>query len=237
MDSRYHIEDTSEIISPGLVVFRDVLKENIAKMVAIAGDPGRLRPHCKTHKMRQVVELQVAKGVTKHKAATFAECEMLIAAGATDVFLAYSLVGPNIKRAVKFRQQYPEIIFSVTADHPQPIRLLGEAMAAAGTTIEVLLDLDTGQHRTGVAAGSQAEELYKSLVETEGLVPGGLHMYDGQNHQTDLEERRTAVTRHPGSSRSSRSGCATRPPVRRAGPGGSREPPAAYQPRPLPRRA
>lgn len=194
MDARYHIEDTSEIISPGLVIFRDVLAENLAKMLAIAGEPARLRPHCKTHKMRQVVELQVAQGVTKHKAATFAEAEMLVAGGAKDVFLAYSLVGPNIDRAVKFRQQYPSITFSVTADHPQPIGLLGQAMSAAGTTIEVLLDLDTGQHRTGIAPDAGAEQVYQALVDTEGLVPGGLHLYDGQNHQTDLEQRRAAVT-------------------------------------------
>lgn len=194
MDACYNIEDTSEIISPGLVVFREILVENIDKMLAIAGDPARLRPHCKTHKMRQIVEMQVAKGVTKHKVATFAEAEMVIAGGATDVFLAYSLVGPNIDRAVKFRQQYPEIPFSITADHAEPIRQLGAAMSAAGTTIEVLLDLDTGQHRTGIAADSHAEDIYKMIADTAGLVPGGLHLYDGQNHQTDLDERRTAVT-------------------------------------------
>jgi D-serine deaminase-like pyridoxal phosphate-dependent protein len=193
MDARYSIEDTSEIISPGLVVFRDILVENIAKMMAIAGDPVRLRPHCKTHKMRQIIEMQVALGVTKHKTATFAEAEMVIAGGATDVFLAYSLVGPNIARAVKFRQKYPHITFSVTADHAEPIRLLGEAMSAAGTTIDVLLDLDTGQHRTGIAADAGAVQLYRQIAETAGLVPGGLHLYDGQNHQTDLGERRAAV--------------------------------------------
>ena len=193
MDARYHIENTAEIISPGLVVFRDILVENIDKMMTIAGDPARLRPHCKTHKMRQVIEMQVARGVTKHKTATFAEAEMVIAGGATDVFLAYSLVGPNIARAVKFRQQYPQVTFSVTADHAEPIRLLGEAMSAAGTTIEVLLDLDTGQHRTGVAPDARGEDVYRLIADTAGLVPGGLHLYDGQNHQTDLDERRIAV--------------------------------------------
>lgn len=195
MDARYHIEDTSEILSPGLVVFRDILTENIAKMLTISRDPARLRPHCKTHKMRQIIEMQVAKGVTKHKVATFAEAEMVIAGGATDVFLAYSLVGPNIARAVKFREKYPDVIFSVTADHAEPIRLLGEAMSTAEARIDVLLDLDTGQHRTGIAPDSRAEEVYRLIAETPGLVPGGLHLYDGQNHQTDLEERCVAVTR------------------------------------------
>jgi D-serine deaminase-like pyridoxal phosphate-dependent protein len=194
MDSCYEIADTSQILSPGLVVFREILEANIEQMLAIAGSPDRLRPHCKTHKMREVIQMQVARGVLMHKAATFAEAEMLVSAGAEDVFLAYSLVGPNIDRAVRFRQQHPQIVFSVTADHSRPIELLGAAMQEAGQTIEVLLDLDTGQHRTGVEpGGEQAKQLYSQLVETPGISPGGLHMYDGQNHQTDLDERRVAV--------------------------------------------
>jgi len=117
----------------------------------------------------------------------------LVSAGAKDVFLAYSLVGPNIGRAVRFRQQYPDIVFSVTADHAKPIERLGAAMQEAGQSIEVLLDLDTGQHRTGVEIGERAQRLYQQLVETPGVSAGGLHLYDGQNHQTDLAERRAAV--------------------------------------------
>lgn len=190
MEECYAIQDTSEIITPAIVVFREVLESNVAKMIEIASDVSRLRPHCKTHKMREIVELQVASGVTKHKAATFAEAEMLADAGVRDVFLAYNLVGPNIARAVRFRQAFPEVVLSVTADHLGPIQALSDAMSRAGTTIEVLLDLDTGQHRTGVEVGEHAIELYKAIVDAKGLVPGGLHLYDGQNHQTDVSERR-----------------------------------------------
>ena len=193
MQDCYKIEDTSEIVSPGLVVFREILESNIAKMIEIAGGPQRLRPHCKTHKMQQVAEMQLAAGITKHKCATFAEAEMLVNAGVKDIFLAYNLVGPNIARAVKFRQKFPDVIFSVTADHEGPIADLGSAMSAAGETIEVLLDIDSGQHRTGLVAGPRAQTLYKQIVETAGLVPGGLHLYDGQNHQAAVDERTAAV--------------------------------------------
>ncbi len=193
MDACYEIDDTTQILSPGLVVFREILEANLDRMLAIAGSPHRLRPHCKTHKMREVVQMQVARGITRHKAATFAEAEMLVSAGATDVFLAYSMVGPNIGRAVTFRQQFPETEFAVTADHGGSIEQLGAAMQTAGLSIDVLLDLDTGQHRTGVQVGEHAQQLYQQLVETPGIRPGGLHLYDGQNHQTELDARRTAV--------------------------------------------
>lgn len=189
----YSIDDTSSIVSPALVVFRETLDANLDEMVRVAGGPERLRPHCKTHKMREVIELQLARGIDKHKAATFAEAEMLVAAGARDVFLAYNLVGPNIARAVRFRQQYPHVEFFATADHAEPIAQLGEAMSAAELDIGILLDLDTGQHRTGLPAGEEAKRLYHLLSETSGVVPAGLHVYDGQNHQVSLEERTAAV--------------------------------------------
>lgn len=193
MDARYRIEDTSEIISPGLVVFQDLVQSNIERMIEVAGDPSRLRPHCKTHKMREVVQMEMDLGITKHKCATLAEAEMLADAGVTDILLAYNIVGPNLGRTVKFVEKFSHCSLSVTADHALPIRQLGEVMSRAGRTVDVLLDIDTGQHRTGVGTGAGAEELYGQIVNTEGLHPGGLHAYDGQNHQADINERRVAV--------------------------------------------
>jgi len=195
MDAHYQISDTSRIISPALVLFREIVDENLKKIVAIAGDPARLRPHCKTHKMREIIQLQLDSGITKHKCATFAEAEMLADVGVKDVFLAYSIVGPNVSRAVKFVEKYPDVTFSVTADHARPIEQLGQAMTSAGQTIDVLLDIDTGQHRTGITAGPAAKDLYQQIVETDGLTPGGFHVYDGQQHQESRDERREAVNK------------------------------------------
>ena len=193
MTNSYFIEDTSQIISPALVVFRELVEKNIETMIRVAGDPGRLRPHCKTHKMQAVTELELEYGITKHKCATFAEAEMLANAGVRDIFLAYNIVGPNIARAVAFRKRWPMVKLLVCGDHELPLAQLGQAMAAANTSIEVVLDVDVGQGRTGVAPSEQALELYQLLVATPGLEAGGLHVYDGHNHQSDLEERRAAV--------------------------------------------
>ena len=77
MDSRYAIADTRDIVTPAFVIFHEILAANLAEMVRIAGSAARLRPHCKTHKMREVIELELAAGITKHKCATLAEAEML----------------------------------------------------------------------------------------------------------------------------------------------------------------
>lgn len=193
MDSDYLIDDTSRIISPGLVLFQDILAANIDRMIELAGGPERLRPHCKTHKMREVTRMELERGITRHKAATFAECEMLAEEGVTDIFLAYNLVGPNIARAVRFREKFPDVRLSVTADHPRMVAQLGEAMQSAGTTIDVLLDVDPGRHRTGLPVGDQARTLYEQIARTPGLNAAGFHVYDGHQHQSDPAERREAV--------------------------------------------
>jgi D-serine deaminase-like pyridoxal phosphate-dependent protein len=193
MTHPYAIADTRDIVTPALVVFRELLEENLDRMIAIAGSAGRLRPHCKTHKMREVTELELARGIGKHKAATFAEAEMLARSGVQDVLLAYNPVGPNIQRAVRFVEEFPDVAFSVTADHPAPLAALGDAMATAGHEVDVLLDIDTGQHRTGVEPGPRARDLYRQIVETPGVRPGGLHVYDGHQHQKSREERAAAV--------------------------------------------
>jgi D-serine deaminase-like pyridoxal phosphate-dependent protein len=192
-DPRYTIADTSAMLSPSVVVFRDLVEQNLDEMIRIAGRASRLRPHCKTHKMREIIQMLLARGITRHKCATIAEAEMLAAAGARDIFLAYNPVGPNIHRVAKFLERHRDVEFAVTADHAGPIAALGDVLAPAGLKVNVLLDIDCGQHRTGVAAGRAARKLYEQIAHTPGLIPGGLHLYDGHNHQTDVGARREAV--------------------------------------------
>jgi D-serine deaminase-like pyridoxal phosphate-dependent protein len=193
MDASYRIEDTRQIISPALIVFCELMEASLDAMIRIAGAAERLRPHCKTHKMPQVTKIELARGIRKHKCATLAEAEMLADAGVPDILLSYNLVGPNVGRAVEFVKRFPRLSFQVLADHPGPIARLGQAMSAAGLAVDVLLDLDVGQHRTGVLVGPQAKELYQTIAKTAGLRAGGFHVYDGHQHQKSRDERAAAV--------------------------------------------
>ncbi len=193
MDPRYAVRDTSTVVTPALLFYKDLIRHNIDHAVAIAGGPGRLRPHVKTHKTRELAQMELAAGITKHKCATLAEAEMLAGCGAPDVFLAYNLVGPNCGRLARLARVYSGCRFAVQADHPAAVRALSEALAAAGQTVDVLLDLDVGQHRTGIAPGEAAVGLYELIARLPGLRPGGLHVYDGHNHQEDPAERAAAV--------------------------------------------
>ena len=189
----YKVANSAQIVTPALLVFHEVLLANISKMVSMIASPDQLRPHCKTHKMPAVIELLLQAGIRKHKAATFAEAEMLADAGVSDIFLAYNLVGPNMARAAAFQEAFPDTSLAITGDDEQALRDLAAVMAARDRSIQVLIDIDTGQHRTGLPCGETAQALYQMVVETPGLEPGGLHLYDGHNHQTDIAARRSAV--------------------------------------------
>src|SRR5207244_5545276 len=122
MNPSYALKDTSDIFTPALLFYKDLIRRNIARAVEIAGSPGRLRPHAKTHKTREIVRLEMEAGITKHKCATVAEADMLAGCGVTDVLIAFNLVGPNCARLAKLAQAYPQCRFAVTADHELPLR-------------------------------------------------------------------------------------------------------------------
>ena len=192
MNTRWHeVTNADEIPSPALLIYAERVEENIRRMIALAGGTTRLRPHIKAHKMAEMMHLQLALGLTQFKCATLAEAEMAALAGAEDVLLAYQPVGPNVPRLFELAARFPRVRFSCVADNATSIGELSDAAASAGTRLEVLLDLDVGQHRTGVAA-ERAFYLYRFLAAQPSLIPGGLHAYDGHIHDTDVAARTAA---------------------------------------------
>lgn len=190
---QYRVQDLENICSPALLFFRELLEKNLARMLEIAGSPQRLCPHVKTHKCAEIVKLALARGIRHHKCATLAEAGMLAEVGVPDVLIAYPVVGPNGTRLVEMIRRFPNTRFSVLADHPAALAALSAAMVQAGVVVDVLVDLDVGQHRTGVPPGHAALVLYEKITRLPGLRPGGLHAYDGHNQQPDPNERRQAV--------------------------------------------
>src|SRR5437879_3411572 len=108
----FPFKNVDDVPSPALLVYPDRVEENIQRMIAIAGGVERLRPHIKTHKLAEVVRMQMAVGITKFKCATIAEAEMATGCGALDVMLAYQPVGPNVERFIQLVKRFPETRFS-----------------------------------------------------------------------------------------------------------------------------
>ena len=182
----------SKIDSPALVVNPDIVSANIAEMVRMAGDVNRLRPHIKTHKSAQGIQLMMEAGIYKFKCATIAEAELLAIQQVPDVLLAHQPVGPKIERLIELSEAFPTTVFSCIVDDTDNAAQIGNAFNAKGKIIRVFADINVGMNRTGIKPDERALELIKRIGHIKGLYFGGLHVYDGQHRQADFKEREKA---------------------------------------------
>ncbi len=187
--------DTGELPSPSLIIYPERVKENIRHMITIAGDANRLRPHVKTHKLAEIVQLQIDQGIRKFKCATLAEARMLAESQADDILLAMQPVGPDIANIVSLAKKNPDTRFSTIADNRQTIELLDSDCRDANIKLGVYLDINSGMNRTGIAPDDNAVELYQYLNTAENLTAEGLHAYDGHIHESDPAKRELQIDR------------------------------------------
>lgn len=185
----FFVREAGKIDSPALLIYPERIRHNIKRMVEIAGDPGRLRPHVKTHKMAEIIRMQQAAGIDKFKCATLAEAELLARCHAKDVLVAYPLTGPGPGRLMKLQKNYPETIFSCLVDHPYSLSALEATAGLAGTQIGVFLDLNVGMNRTGIKPNKEAADLYARMASSTSLDCRGLHVYDGHLRNPDQGQR------------------------------------------------
>ncbi|MEQ9425620.1 MAG: D-TA family PLP-dependent enzyme [Cyclobacteriaceae bacterium] len=189
MDNWYHIKNNDDIDSPSLVVYPDRIKHNIDNMIRIAGSADRLRPHIKTYKMTEIIDMQLKAGINKFKCATISEAELLGISGAPDALLAYQPVGPKISRLIELVKAYPKTSYSALIDNIDSAEKINAAFLKADLRLNLLIDLDTGNHRTGIVPESGLN-LYKECRDLESISIIGLHAYDGHLRQEQFEERK-----------------------------------------------
>ncbi|TVR55291.1 MAG: D-TA family PLP-dependent enzyme [Spirochaetaceae bacterium] len=186
----YRLADESSIATPALLFYPERIDENIARAIRIAGRVDRLRPHVKTHKSPHVTAMMLRRGITRFKCATLGEARMLADAGASDVVVAYPLVGPNVGLFVSLIEKYTDTVFRALVETPEAVDALESAASRAGCRVEVLVDLNVGMNRTGIEPGEHAVALYRRIAEASHLVPAGLHAYDGHIRESDFARRR-----------------------------------------------
>ena len=185
MKEWYRINNINEIDSPALVIYLDRVKENIVLLKSMIDDVQRLRPHVKTHKAKEAALLLMDAGINKFKCATIAEAEMLGEIKAPDVLLAYQPVGPKIERLISLIKRYPATKFFGLIDNIISAQAIAKKASDSSLSIPVYIDLNVGMNRTGISPDQKAVELYIQGSQIKGIMPVGLHVYDG--HITDTE--------------------------------------------------
>lgn len=188
--SWYEVINIDRVSSPSILVYPDRIESNIRKMIEIAGSAERLRPHVKTHKMAEVVKLQMKHGISRFKCSTISEVEMVAGCGAKDILLAMQPVGPNAERFFQLKSKFREATLSCIADNAGDIENISSLAVKNNSETHVWLDMNVGMNRTGIIPGEEAAALFRKIAHSPMLKAEGLHVYDGHIHEHDEVLRR-----------------------------------------------
>jgi len=184
-------ESVRVIDTPALVVDLDALERNIAHMAAFARERGlRLRPHAKTHKCAAIARLQIAAGAVGVCVQKTAEAEALAVQGIGDLCITNEVV--DAAKLARVAALAGRVRLAIAVDSALGAERLAHALAAAGTTLDVFVEIDVGQGRCGVPP-TQAGALAHQIV-AHGLRFAGLQAYHGgAQHLRSAHERERAV--------------------------------------------
>jgi D-serine deaminase-like pyridoxal phosphate-dependent protein len=169
-----------DLETPAAVVDLDVLDRNVAGMAARAGAAGvALRPHAKTHKSIEVARRQLAAGAVGLTVATLTEATDLADAGCDDLFIAYPFwAGGERGRALQALNERVQL--RVGVDSEEGAAALARATGGASHPLQVMLELDCGQRRTGVssdAVAALAQQCLRLGLEVVGAFTHPGHAY------------------------------------------------------------
>jgi len=163
----------AELDTPALLVDLDTLEANIARIAATCREHGvGWRPHVKAAKSPDIARLEIAAGAIGVTCAKLGEAEVMAAAGVRDILIANQIVGAlKVRRLVELLDRADVI---VAVDSPANVAELGEAAAGRGRTLRVVIEVDTGMRRAGVAPGEAVVALADEIARRPGLRLAGV---------------------------------------------------------------
>ncbi|HEY8997443.1 MAG TPA: alanine racemase [Edaphobacter sp.] len=169
----------SELDTPSLLLDLDIMERNLRRMGEYCTQHNiALRPHIKTHKIPAIAKLQIAHGAHGITAAKPSEAAVMSEGGIDDIFIAYPIVSAAKANALVDLMQRGTRI-SVSLDSVEAAECLSQAAAARGLKMPLLVEIDTGFHRCGVATPAGAVALAQTIDRLPGAIFGGLMYYPG----------------------------------------------------------
>jgi 3-hydroxy-D-aspartate aldolase len=182
-----------EIDTPALVIDLDAYERNLDRMASkLKVTSVRLRPHAKTHKCAVIAHHQIARGAVGVCCQKVSEAEALIEGGVRDVLVSNQVVGTHkLARLVALAKR---ATVAVCVDDAENVAALGTAAKNARVQLPVLVEIDVGAGRCGVAPGQPALALARQIAANPSLRFAGLQAYHGKaQHIYDLESRQAAI--------------------------------------------
>lgn len=180
--SLYSFSQSKDVVTPALIYYKELIRQNIEAAIKISQGSHRLWPHVKSHKMAEAIRLSMEYGIERFKCSTIAEAETAASCGAKHIMLAYPLIGINIKRFVALKKAYLACHFYAIGDDIKALTSLGKTALESNDNVDVLIDVNTGMNRTGVLPENLLS-FYDTCSSIQGITLKGLHCYDG--HRTE----------------------------------------------------
>lgn len=183
----------NEVDTPALLIDLDAFEYNLDTMAAyLAGTGARLRAHAKTHKSAVVAHRQIARGAVGQCVQKVAEAEALAWGGVQNILISNEVVGADKLARVAALARICTI--ALCADDPAEIPHIEAAARDGGVVLTVLVEIDTGMNRAGIAPGSEAAALAQLIAASPYLKFGGLQSYQGRaQHLRTPAERAQAI--------------------------------------------
>jgi D-serine deaminase-like pyridoxal phosphate-dependent protein len=181
-----------ELDTPALLIDLDLLEANLKLMTDFfRGRPCHVRPHVKSHKLPPIALRQVAAGAPGVCAAKVGEAEAMVDGGVRDVLIANQVVGAaKIGRLVALAERAR---IGVAVDDSEDVTALSRAAHERGVTLAVLVEVDVGMNRCGVAGPEAALAVARQVVDAPALEFRGVMGYEGHVMRVkDAEERAQA---------------------------------------------
>lgn len=182
-----------DIDTPALLIDLDSFERNLHRMVdSLRGLPVRLRPHAKTHKCPQIALRQIALGAVGVCCQKVSEAEALVEGGVNDVLVSNEVVGARKLDRLAALAHRAQV--AVCVDDAANVDELDAAARKAGVRFDVLVEIDVGAGRCGVAPGRPALALAQRVLGRENLRFAGLQAYHGAaQHLREGSARRAAI--------------------------------------------
>jgi D-serine deaminase-like pyridoxal phosphate-dependent protein len=171
-------DELRRLPTPALVIDAQLVRRNVHKLAKYAANVGiKIRPHTKTHKLRELARMQLNAGAIGLTVAKVSEAEILSDA-AQDVLLAYPPVGEQ--RAERFAKLAGDRTMRAAIDSSVAIEAVSAAARGAGITVGLLVDLDVGLGRTGVPSPEATLPLAQAIDRAANVRLDGIMIYPGQ---------------------------------------------------------
>lgn len=177
-----------EIATPAALVDLDRVEANLRRMQAYADEHGlSLRPHTKTHKAPWLGAAQVRQGAVGLTVAT-AEEAAAMGPTAPELLVAYPPLGRRAEAVAESAVARPTL---VALDSVEAVAALRQAMRERGDAagpVGVLVEIDVGMHRCGVAEPAAAIDIARAC-DSDELEYRGIMFYPGHiRERVDAQE-------------------------------------------------